>query len=392
MKDRLAFAALAIAWTLARPAASCADTVVFHEPFRGERTIEGNLIAEGDDGELLFETPDGRHWSVKKPFLRRWDRSDEPLALLDRRGLTASLRREYGGAFRILDTKNYILVYSTSEGFAKEAGKLFERIKSVFENYIRKQAGFEPAAPKQPMIAVIFQSDEEYIRCLKDQIGVAAFLTAGVYIPATNRMFMYDMFGGRDEEWVQVATLITGKGADELALLLATENVSTLIHEGTHQVAFNTGFHERTVRNPLWLVEGLACLMEVPKLDSKSRWAGVGEMNWDRQEHLRENWMRLPTESVYDLVTDDGRLRRSDSALLGYAQAWALSYYLTKARRIEYMKFVELVKTRPPVKEYRLEDRLEDFRAAFGQTPEQMEPQFRRYVERTIFKRTRPRN
>lgn len=379
--------ALCEVWT---PTGGWCDTVRFRDPSGVERTVSGNLIAEGDKGEIVIEAPDGRHWEIEKADVRRWDESAEPVALLDRDGLIASLREEYGGGFRILETKNYILVYSTSEGFAKEAGKLFERIKSVFENYIRKQAGFEPQQAKQPLIAVIFRSQEEYIRWMKDVIGYASVVTGGVYLPATNRMYLYDMFGGRDEEWLRFATSATGKNADELALLFATENLSTVIHEGTHQIAFNTGFHNRNVRNPLWLVEGLACLMETPEIDSKRRWAGVGQINWDRLDYLRQKYASIPMDSLNQLTTDDMFLRRGRTALTGYAEAWALSYFLTKTKKKEYMKYVELVNGRPPVKDYTPEERIQDFRKAFGETPEQMEPEFRRYLEKTLLKKKRP--
>src|SRR5436190_8860041 len=38
----------------------------------------------------------------------------------------------------------------------------------------------------------------------------------------------------------------------------------TMIHEATHQVAFNTGLHSRIGENPRWVVEGLATVFEAP--------------------------------------------------------------------------------------------------------------------------------
>lgn len=362
------------------------DRVTFRGE-RGEQTVEGNVLGETAEGGLLVQSADGRHWEIEPEELIKREKQEAPVELHDREALAESLEREYSSGFNVLHTKNYLIVYSTSEKFAEEAGRLFERIKSVFENYIRRQAGFDPRPLKQPLIAVIHASRDEYVQAMTQEIGPYARNTAGVYFPGTNRMYMYDMFGGLDEKWVKYASAVTKRTPDDLALLLATDNISTVIHEGVHQVAFNTGFHERGVRSPAWLTEGLATLLEVPEMDSKKRWAGVGQINWDRANELREEWHNLPVNSLEQLVRDDVVLRDPTLFHLGYSEAWALSYFLTKSRRKEYMDYVSRVNRRPIMEEYSPEDRLKDFRESFGETPEQMEGDFRRYVEKTIFKK-----
>ena len=39
-------------------------------------------------------------------------------------------------------------------------------------------------------------------------------------------------------------------------------NADTIIHEATHQTAFNVGIHNRFADQPQWLVEGLATMFE----------------------------------------------------------------------------------------------------------------------------------
>ena len=46
----------------------------------------------------------------------------------------------------------------------------------------------------------------------------------------------------------------------------------TVIHEATHQIAFNCGLHTRYADNPLWLTEGMALYFETPDLRSRSGW------------------------------------------------------------------------------------------------------------------------
>src|SRR5579862_3960399 len=39
---------------------------------------------------------------------------------------------------------------------------------------------------------------------------------------------------------------------------------NTIVHETTHQVAFNTGLHSRIAETPKWVIEGLATMFEAP--------------------------------------------------------------------------------------------------------------------------------
>lgn len=376
--------------TLLLPAESMADRISFRDPIEGSKTINGNVLSETEDGTLIVEGQDGRQWRIASQEIERRDKSNKPVPLFGREELIAQLKREYGSGFNILETKNYIIVYSTSEQFAEDAGRLFERLKSVFENYIRRQAGFDPEQPKQPLIAVIFKSQDQYVKAMQPQMGVMARMTAGVYVPRTNRMYMFDNFGGRDAAWFSRATGATRKSAGEIAHLLAMDNISTVIHEGIHQVAFNVGFHDRNISNPVWLVEGIATVMEVPELDEKGKWVGIGQINWDRAESLKKQWSDIPEGFLRQLIQDDQFLRSPSTAELGYAEGWALTYYLIKSRKKEFMKFINDINSREVLVPYTSEERLADFRSAFGESPEQMEPDFRRFMEKTVFKKTRP--
>jgi hypothetical protein len=375
--------------SLASPAIR-GEIVVFQDPDKGRTKALVQIIHETPTGDLLVESQDGRQKLLLSRQIVSREKSAEPFQPFTRDELSAALLDEYPSGFAIHETKNYLILHSTSEAFAKDAGKLLEKLKSVFENYMRQQAGMQPVEPGQPMIAVIFGTQPEYVRQMERTLGPAARQTAGVYVPQDNRLYLFDMLGGRDARWFGRASAASSKSADEIALLLATDTISTIIHEGVHQVAFNTGFHDRYVRQPLWLVEGLATLLEVPDLDAKNRWAGVGQINWDRAEELKRDWSRVGPDSLQDLVAEDNALRIAGSSNEAYAQAWGLSYYLTKARKSEYRDFVARVNRRERWAEYSPEDRLKDFEASFGQSPARMAPEFRRFIEKSVFRRSRP--
>ena len=47
--------------------------------------------------------------------------------------------------------------------------------------------------------------------------------------------------------------------------------MATIVHEATHQIAFNCGMQQRYADIPLWLCEGMAVYFEAPDLASKVR-------------------------------------------------------------------------------------------------------------------------
>ena len=64
--------------------------------------------------------------------------------------------------------------------------------------------------------------------------------------------------------------------APELAFKQA---ISTIAHEGVHQVLHNIGVQKRLSRWPVWMSEGLAEYFAPTELDRRVRWKGVGLVN-----------------------------------------------------------------------------------------------------------------
>ncbi len=61
----------------------------------------------------------------------------------------------------------------------------------------------------------------------------------GYYSSRSNRITLYDVGG-------------TAAGSAAWH-----QNADTIIHEATHQTAYNTGVHRRFAQTPKWVVEGL---------------------------------------------------------------------------------------------------------------------------------------
>ena len=69
---------------------------------------------------------------------------------------------------------------------------------------------------------------------------------------------------------------------------LRPANVATVVHEASHQIAFNINLQTRYADTPLWLSEGFAMFAETPDLKRRSGWKSIGKMNRDRFSQFRK--------------------------------------------------------------------------------------------------------
>jgi hypothetical protein len=142
--------------------------------------------------------------------------------------------------------------------------------------------------------------------------------------------------------------------------------VSTIVHEATHQIAFNCGLQTRLADIPLWLCEGMAVYFEAPDLTSSRGWRGIGRVNYPRLETFRRNLPNWRRDSLATLVADNRRFRDPQTAVAAYADAWALNYYLIKFRSQDYANYLKLLAEKRSLMEDDPETRLDEFKHHFG--------------------------
>ena len=99
-------------------------------------------------------------------------------------------------------------------------------------------------------LGIVYKNRSDFARHSTMQ-GALPNGVVGYYDRNSNRINLYDM-GERAE------------GANW------RRNAAVLIHEATHQMAFNTGVHSRFCPPPTWLAEGLAMLFEAPGVHDRA--------------------------------------------------------------------------------------------------------------------------
>ncbi len=272
--------------------------------------------------------------------------------------MKAMLQHEYGSEFEVSLTRHYVVVHP--RGQRDEWADRFEELYNRFEHYFRVR-GFEFQEPPYPLVAVVFRNRDEYFRHAAATGTPMHPNTLGHYDPLTNRIFLFDVTGGKaKKDW--------------------SENATTIIHEATHQMAFNTGIHRRFAAEPSWVVEGLATMFEAP---------GVWNPENDHSQSDRVNRGRLdgfrrlvkehdqPGSLAMLLSSDDAFRSDSDGA---YAEAWALSFYLCETRPRQYCEYLAKTAERPPFSSYGAAERMADFEAMFGTDIKLFEAKFLSYM------------
>jgi hypothetical protein len=346
----------------------------------GQRTVLcGRVLTEAADGGLLVEDRGGVLWAVQPEELVQRDPQATPFRFFSPTELPARLLAELPRGFRVHTTANYVICYNTSPVYAQWCGALYERLFRAFSNYW-EQRGLELKRPELPLVAFVFADQTSYETYARPELGEAAGSVIGYYSLRTNRVAMYDLTGSkglqgavrRFTSTAQINTLLAQPGAERL--------VATIIHEATHQMAYNCGLHARYADIPLWVSEGLAIFFETPDLRSSQGWRNIGGVHTGRLVRFRRYLATRPSDSLRTLIGDDRRFRQADTALDAYAEAWALSHFLIATRGKAYVRYQQQLSAKPLLIYDTPEERLAAFQQFFGDDLAALDAEFLRYT------------
>jgi hypothetical protein len=357
---------------------STAEHVEFVHDGR-QRSADGRVVIEAADGGVLLETTDGVLWAIERGELQRREKLDEPFKPIAPAALSEKLISELPAGFRSYTTPHYVVCYNTSRPYAQWTSSLLERLYKAFTNYWEGE-GIELHEPEFPLPVFVFANRQQYDQAAREDLPGGTGNIIGFYSLRSNRINMFDLTG--------VETLRSAKShgsVKELNLMLsqpaAVPLVATIVHEATHQIAFNCGLQQRYADIPLWLCEGMAVYFEAPDLASTRGWRGIGRVNYPRLETFRRNLGSWHDGSLEELLRDSRRLRDPRTSIDAYANAWALNYYLIKYEPKAYTEYLKMLAEKPPLVEDDPKTRLTEFRKYFGD-PRRLEQEFLKQMSR----------
>ena len=292
------------------------------------------------------------------------------------------LQKEFGISFEVISTRHYLVC--APRGKAKDYGVVFEDLYQSFSHYFSLR-GYQVKSPEFLMVTIVFPDRAQfYDYCKKDGVRASQGLL-GYYHPHTNRTALFDQSTAK-----KTVSLEQDREGNELTYSRLSANGKdlsealrdTMIHEATHQVAFNTGLHSRVGDNPRWVVEGLATTFESDDLRGHTGGRGKSIVRINRNRLL---WFanyaqqRREKNSLRSFIRED-RLFQS-STFDAYAEAWALTFFLVETQPARYARYLKKISQRDPLKEYSAESREQDFKEAFKTNLQTLEVDYLKFLD-----------
>lgn len=317
----------------------------------GGRAVIGMPLAWGAERALLLQA-DGQIVSLPTPDASLVQRMAEPFRAVDGPALREPLLREFGSAYDVSLAGPYVVVHprGSQVAWARE----FDQLYRNFLHYFARR-GVATAKPRFPLVAVVFSSRDEFLRYAQREGANLPSGCAGYYSTFTNRVAQYGQAGGS----------------------LADQTL--IIHEASHQVAFNTGVHHRGSPPPRWLSEGLGTMFEARGVWNSGAYpARADRINAEQLAAFRRYRTRRAAGSLPEFLTGD-RLFRSDSAG-AYAESWALSFFLSESEPRGWARYLRITSDPSRPANPTPQRLLGEFEQAFGARLPMLEARYLRFM------------
>ena len=289
-----------------------------------EKLVVGRVHVEIGD-RFLVMLPNGRLVSVPKIAATVTDRPFKPVTKDE---IVEELTGSSFKNFKTDSTARFLYIYNTSEAFKTATSRILETMYPTLLRYC-KGMGLDVHDPEFPLVVVMFRSREEFDHYMQVPPGISAY-----YSGISNYVVMYE-----ESEMTRLAP----------ALALKT-SISTIAHEGVHQILLNIGVQQRLSKWPAWISEGLPEYFAPTETGRRVRWKGLGLVHDMRMHHLIEvakqeshggqRWFHL-----------DQHIKAEDLDALGYAKAWATVYWLAKFSQKKFKSYLQEVSRLQPLEE-----------------------------------------
>lgn len=248
-------------------------------------------------------------------------------------------------------------------------------------------------------IQVLFFSKEAQYRSYQDRYAPDMQASSGFYSPLIDRLVVYNQatsdqitraFAGLEEEAAKfrdlaasdasaAAQLAAWKKDTERRIRNFAENqtLSTIRHEGAHQLFYTCGVHSENRMENEWLVEGLATYCETQRLGDKDpvRAASI-------KRALSGNSL-IPLEEIVSFRDPRGLMSfgPQERVELAYAESWALVHFLMQDdRRSAFFDYIRYLRTPANFRDVRKARPLDLLCQFLGMGPEEVSKAWADYL------------
>ena len=344
--------------------------VVTYQHGGHQATLQGTMVATPSLDTLLLMTSDSHYHSTKKESVLESTSDSVPFEYDDKDVLSRTLQREFGGQFHIQTSTHYVICSSAS---AEDTNRCNAALERLFKGFFAfwKNRGLPLTLPPNQLVIVLHSNREMYQQHGQDELGDAVNSVHGYYSQKTNRVNLLAI------EFTQRNGISGGASG-----VLASRTMATVIHEATHQLSYNSGLQTRLAPHPLWFSEGLAVFFEPPNLKTQTGYQPIGSVSPLHLGTYRAAIRVRKVMNLEELVAQDRVFRDSATIRMAYSQSWALTYFLVRTRRADFLSYLEIQGAKQPLSADSPEIRLRDFEEAFGGTIRELQREFQRYMQR----------
>ncbi len=360
----------------------------------GKEKLQGRVAAQGDSFFWLMGQ-DGRLRGVKNDTVGKFRQVAPQFSSWPATVLRDQLRRELGKSFDVVGTRHYT-VCAVGDRTARAYAETLEELFRSFQMYFSVR-GFRINEPEFPLVAVVFPDFESFAQYAQAEKVSVSKLLKGYYLTTSNRIALYEDAAAAARQRVP-GVLCDGSGRWEAASIepfpfrsppepdgqawgaIETTLRDTMIHEATHQAAFNTGLHSRMGETPKWVVEGLATVFEAPGVRGASASTGV-KTRINRERFIwfgNYSKSRRKARSLESFLASDDFFR--SDVLDAYSEAWALTFFLIETRPRAYADYLRVMTTRDPLLVYSPQERVADFKRTVSKELPLLEAEFLRFM------------
>ena len=324
----------------------------------GSRSVEGRKLYETRD-ELGLLARDGQWLRVKPKSAGGFRPISSRFRSLSAAEMRSQLTSEFGRHYEVTGTGHYLVVHPRGQG--SQWANHFEQLYRNFSHYFSVR-GLKLRRPEFPLVAVVWANRVEFLKAAAREGSKLPSQSIGYYSQRTNRIMLYDQSAGRAKSGL-------------------SSTMPTIIHEATHQTAFNTGIHNRFGQTPRWVVEGLGTMFESRGVWNSHKYPRAQDrIDKARLANFREYLKRRKPQAMADLIASDRSFKQDIAG--AYAESWALTLYLVETQPQQYCRYLQKTADRPSFRAYTGAQRLDDFNSVFRKDLKLLEAQYLRYMKR----------
>ncbi|MFK8112199.1 MAG: DUF1570 domain-containing protein [Rubripirellula sp.] len=273
----------------------------------GEPVVGRLHVSAGDTHVVLM--PDGMLKTFPKA---QTEPSDQPFVPMDMDAIEAKLLKDPKlRGFKTIRSRRFLYVYNSSELFIRSSRTILESMYPAVKKYFQRSS-VDVQEPELPLVVIAFANDDQFQEYRRMPSGVVAY-----YDGVSNAVLIYEKSN-------------LSQHAPEIAIKNA---ISTIAHEGAHQILHNIGVQQRLSRWPMWLSEGLAEFYAPTSVQKGVRWSGLGSPNELRMFEISNDWKKNANFGNGQRVQRITAADQLDS--LDYAYAWGLIHMLSRRHQKE---------------------------------------------------------